>query len=722
MEERYEIRGKIGQVGICPVYRAFDIRLGREVAIKRILSRFDDSKEREDCNKQIVAETNAIASLQHPHIVRIFDLGMDGAVPYVVTELITGRRLDEIIASAPLTWPDFREFAIQTQEALIAAQEFNMIHSELKPSNIMVTWLASGKFQVKVMDFGLAALYRSQTTNGTEVNEFDFDSMFFMAPEQFESKPLDARSDLYSMGCVYYYALTGTYPYTGISSSELISAHLQHAVIPIQDLRKGIPIWVCDWVMWLINCNPQDRPETARDALKNFIKNDSHTEPELSLGSLKSRRPSLSIPGASTSLISIPPQIIEPKSLDHWRPGFDEVEVVSQPMDTSKNASTKLSTPRHGYNPNASSVPNHDRLIPKPVKTKYAYSPTGPAHEMKIPTGKMSIAAIAGFVSAVVFILAMAAWMLRNNGEKRLLDDTSIVSNGTEKSGTGAVLPVNVVTTGTSGASADPVVDVRPDQRVVAAAAGQTPWTPAQFACEAWYDAADASTITASGNAVSQWNDKKGTRHFTQKKAANKPAYVGNSYLQFDGTNDFMTTTGIGSANVSVFGVVQVDTDNSNTDVGKAWLTELIGRENPDWSMNGLTSVDSLASLNIDSAGSARSFSAAASRDTMHLQAMTTFTSSSNGLVRVDGGSYEGGLATSGNNLQTGKKRILHLGCQKYKVATRYHKGRVYEILILNKRLLPTDADYLRIEGYLAHKWGLATNLPTDHPYKNAAP
>lgn len=159
---------------------------------------------------------------------------------------------------------------MQTQEALIAAQELDIIHSDLKPSNIILTWLPSKKFQVKIVDFGLTSLTRSQSNE--EIAAHDFGSILFMPPEQIEHQPLDARSDLYSLGCVYYYALTGHYPFTGTSSAEVMTAHLQHIVTPIQELRAGVPLWLCEWVMWLINRHPQDRPESAREALTFFMK------------------------------------------------------------------------------------------------------------------------------------------------------------------------------------------------------------------------------------------------------------------------------------------------------------------------------------------------------------------------------------------------------------------------------------------------------------------
>ena len=234
MEERYEIRGKIGQGGLGAVYRGYDTRMNREVAIKRISVTNDDPALQEESTRQLIKEAGALASLQHPHIVTVYDVGSDEDGPYVVMELISGKTLDELIERAPLTWNDFRELALQTQEALIAAQELDLIHGDIKPSNLMLTWLPSGKFQMKIVDFGLATLTQSQSLEELEEIEAVFGSIFFMAPEQFVRVPLDARTDIYAMGCVYYQALTGIYPFSGETGHDVMVSHLHHKVAPLQ--------------------------------------------------------------------------------------------------------------------------------------------------------------------------------------------------------------------------------------------------------------------------------------------------------------------------------------------------------------------------------------------------------------------------------------------------------------------------------------------------------
>ena len=273
MDDRYEIRGKIGQGGIGAVYRAYDKNLSREVAIKRILPDGGTDLEKE-ANRQLTKEAGALAALQHPHIVTIYDVGIDDDGPFVVMELLQGKTIDEVVENAIFTWQDFREFAMQTQEALIAAQDMNLLHRDLKPTNVMLTWLPSGKFQVKIVDFGLAKFSPKPSLQTIDQKDSIFGSIFFMSPEQFERTELDIRTDMYSIGCLYYYALTGAHPFNGETGPQVMIAHLEHRVFPLHEIRPDLPRWVTDWVMWHINRLADHRPHNARESLAHFIQSD----------------------------------------------------------------------------------------------------------------------------------------------------------------------------------------------------------------------------------------------------------------------------------------------------------------------------------------------------------------------------------------------------------------------------------------------------------------
>jgi serine/threonine protein kinase len=462
MEGRYEIRGKIGQGGLGAVYRGFDTRMNREVAIKRISRSAGDPALQEESTRQLMKEAGALASLQHPNIVTVYDVGMDDDGPYVVMELISGKTLEELIERAPLTWPDFRELAMQTQEALIAAQELDLIHSDIKPSNLMLTWLPSGKFQVKIVDFGLATLTQSQTREELEELEAVFGSIFFMPPEQFERSPLDARSDLYSMGCVYYQALAGVYPFDGTTGAEVMGSHLHHTVKPLSEVRSNIPIWVCDWIMWHINRFPQDRPESAREALSVFLNNDRIKNPPMSLGYPQPApgppRARLIIPGAGPATQALPKaKLVETSQV---------ATLASEPGVTTHTAPQPLAPPE-GFKPSVhtslhdlpeiepTQAPGHH---PSAAAAQRGSHPASPGKKTFSLTknAKIGVAIIAG-----ILLLILGIFLMKSGKEKRearivagLLEEAS-KPGANEVKITGATLQLILKATAKTDSNAD---------------------------------------------------------------------------------------------------------------------------------------------------------------------------------------------------------------------------------------------------------------------------
>ena len=297
--ERYEIKGKIGEGGVGAVYHAYDTHLNRDVAIKRVLAG-GGYEDQEEATKSLLKEATALSSVQHPHIVTVYDAGVDADGPYVVMELIHGRTLDEMVERATMTWDDLREVALQSQEALIAAQDLDLVHRDLKPSNIMVCWLPSGKFQVKIVDFGLAKFSAAPSLQTIAHGDAVFGSIFFMAPEQFERIPLDKSTDMYSMGCLYYYSLTGEYPFNGETAAMVMASHLQHHVTPLHELRPDIPRWGADWIMWHLERDMKNRPQDARESLGRFLLLDQQsTQPiTVSAENPTGAAPAIAAPGA----------------------------------------------------------------------------------------------------------------------------------------------------------------------------------------------------------------------------------------------------------------------------------------------------------------------------------------------------------------------------------------------------------------------------------------
>ena len=273
MNSRYEIRETIGQGGLGSVYRAYDTQLQRDVAMKRVLTTGQGtSEEIHAAGDKLISEAQTLSTLNHPNIVTVFDVGHDEDGGFVVMELLDGETLDQTVERGVLTAEDFKEVVFQTMEGLIAAQDKNVIHRDIKPTNIMLIWQASGRFQLKILDFGLAKFSKNPSVQTMDQDDAVMGSIFFMAPEQFERGELDARTDLYQMGCVYYNALSGQYPFNGETAPQVMNAHLQHKVVPIDQLRPDISPALAQWVMWLINRDIASRPANAKEALKYFPK------------------------------------------------------------------------------------------------------------------------------------------------------------------------------------------------------------------------------------------------------------------------------------------------------------------------------------------------------------------------------------------------------------------------------------------------------------------
>ena len=275
MSERYQFHEKIGQGGLGEVYRATDLQLKREVAVKRLIPLDEDDIAKSYGGvspSNLLDEATTLSALQHPNIVTVYDAGMDSDGFFVVMELLRGETFDKTVERGALTEIDFQRFVVQTMEGLVAAHHAGIIHRDLKPSNLMVNWLPSGKFQIKILDFGLAKFSNKPAVQTTDHGDGILGSIYFMAPEQFERIKLDERTDLYSMGAIYHYCLTGQYPFDGRNAPEVMAAHLQGKVRPIGEIRPELSNWISDWIMWLMNRSPENRPQSSRQALDMFNK------------------------------------------------------------------------------------------------------------------------------------------------------------------------------------------------------------------------------------------------------------------------------------------------------------------------------------------------------------------------------------------------------------------------------------------------------------------
>jgi serine/threonine-protein kinase len=257
----YQILSLLGAGGMGEVYRARDTKLNRDVALKILPSAFALDGDR---LARFRREARALASLNHVHIVTIFSIEEHEAVPFMTMELIEGRSLDQDIPAGGLSLARFFDIAIALADALSAAHQKHIVHRDLKPANVML----ADDGRVKVLDFGLArdvaaaGLGDDLTGTGTSVGTI-VGTMPYMSPEQIEAKPLDHRSDLFSLGIVLYELATGGRPFAGDSSPALMSSILKDHPRPIREQRPEVPADVCRLIERCLEKEPRDRIQTA---------------------------------------------------------------------------------------------------------------------------------------------------------------------------------------------------------------------------------------------------------------------------------------------------------------------------------------------------------------------------------------------------------------------------------------------------------------------------
>jgi serine/threonine protein kinase len=269
MAERYKIYEQLGAGGVGAVYRAYDNDLKRWVAIKRLIAASELSTDA-SLAADLRREADALAAMRNPNVVTIFDVASDSVGLFMVMELLEGEDLADVVARGPLHYDDFKELASQTLEALLAAHQRHILHRDIKPENIKVERLPGGRMQSKIIDFGLArsgmrARKQTEDQSGTVMG-----SIFYMAPEQLTRKPVDEKTDLYSLGCVFYEALSGRKAFDGETVDKVIDAHINHDIIPLNVIAPHVPAWLGAWVLRLMAQKPEDRPANAQQAIEEF--------------------------------------------------------------------------------------------------------------------------------------------------------------------------------------------------------------------------------------------------------------------------------------------------------------------------------------------------------------------------------------------------------------------------------------------------------------------
>lgn len=302
------------------VYLAEDLRLGRKVALKLLAEALTQDRNR---LSRFDLEAHAASALNHPNIITIYEMGDEGGRHFIVTEFIDGVTLREHLSGAPMDFPEVLDIAIQIAEALEEAHAAGIIHRDIKPENIMIR--RNG--HVKVLDFGLAKLTEASLSDHETDTEAVTRALVqtdagvvmgtsqYMSPEQTRGRPIDARTDIWSLGVVLYEMAAGRPPFTGATKTDVVVAITNSEPLPIARFASNVPAEF-EWIaMKALRKDADERYQTIRqlaaDLRKLKQRLDFKTELERSMGPenltgslsfLKSGLTDTQIPAAPTTL------------------------------------------------------------------------------------------------------------------------------------------------------------------------------------------------------------------------------------------------------------------------------------------------------------------------------------------------------------------------------------------------------------------------------------
>ncbi len=258
---RYEILSEVGSGGMAKVYRAKDRYLQRVVAIKLLK---EELREDSDFLKRFDTEAQAAASLTHPNIVQIYDVGVDNNRYYIVMEFVDGITLKEYIESkGSLDWKETIDISIQIASGLSKAHSRNIIHRDIKPTNIIMT----SEGVPKVADFGIARSVSSQTD--TMIID-TIGSVHYSSPEQARGGYTDEQSDIYSIGVTMFEMVTGTLPFEGETPVAVALKHIQDIPPVPSSIKHGIPHALDDIILTAMEKSRQDRYSTVSELMSDL--------------------------------------------------------------------------------------------------------------------------------------------------------------------------------------------------------------------------------------------------------------------------------------------------------------------------------------------------------------------------------------------------------------------------------------------------------------------
>ncbi|MFL5980644.1 MAG: protein kinase domain-containing protein [Gaiellaceae bacterium] len=247
---RYEIEELVGHGGMSSVYKAHDSLLERHVALKVLHDQYSGD---DDFVERFKREARSVAQLQHPNIVTVIDRGEEDGRQYIVFEYIDGENLKErVVREGRLDVREALEIALEVARGLAFAHENGLVHRDVKPQNVLL----NGDGRAKVTDFGIA---RTLDVDGMTQTGTVLGTSNYIAPEQASGQPVDAHSDVYSLGAVLYELLTGDVPFPGENFVAVAMKHLHEPAPNLLDVRKDVPLRVAAAVDRALEKDPEQR-------------------------------------------------------------------------------------------------------------------------------------------------------------------------------------------------------------------------------------------------------------------------------------------------------------------------------------------------------------------------------------------------------------------------------------------------------------------------------
>ena len=272
---RYRVLSLLGEGGMGRVYLAEDPRLGRKVALKLLPPRLTADAEGV---RRFEREARAASALSHPNIVTVYDVSEADGASVIASEYIEGETLRERLARGPLAPPEAVEIASQIASALRAAHEAGIVHRDVKPENVMLRTLDGGVEHVKLIDFGIAKLAPQPATEGNGQNGsavmttpgLIMGTDRYMSPEQARGQDVDARADVWSLGCVLYEMVAGTPPFTGETAGDVVAAVLKTEPVPLPQVATETPGELQRIVQKCLEKGREARYQSAEDLLDDL--------------------------------------------------------------------------------------------------------------------------------------------------------------------------------------------------------------------------------------------------------------------------------------------------------------------------------------------------------------------------------------------------------------------------------------------------------------------